>query len=389
MRLLRRPLSIQNVNTKIDHGSLLLSLQVFTWTLIVFLLGGCAVARVNPQASLKIRFLDEYIIPADFHVSSTLVGGLSDLDYDGEFFYTVCDLPSAPRIYRFSLDIKNSKIDTLQFLEVIPVDTESTQLVFDSEGVIYHPDEKRFTLSSEGSINRGRDPFVAELDRNGQVQELYDLPAYFLSSHASGPRNNSVFEGLCESVDGKGIWVANELPLKGDGPEPGIFEKHAPIRFTRLDRSTKKPERQFAYDLDRVRKIPLLPFGMNGVTAIEEYEEERFLVLERGFSAGYGRHGFRVLLYLADGREADSTLEVNRLKEVKPSTVTLANKSLLFDFNSIRKELTNRSVDNLEGMTFGPTLPNGNRTLVLIADNNFNTLMKQMNQVILMEVVGE
>lgn len=364
------------------------------WTVILtlFLISGCAVAKYDQNASMKIRFLDEYIIPEDLMVEGTLVGGLSDLDYDGEYFYTVCDLPSAPRIYRFALDIKNKKIDTLRFLEVIPVNRdseESPNLVFDSEGLIYHPDQNRFTLSSEGSIKRGQDPFVAELDQNGSVKELYELPAYFLASNDAGPRNNGVFEGLCHSIDGQGIWVANELPLKGDGPAARILKTNSPVRFTYFDQDNKKPERQFVYYLDRLRKIPLLPFGINGVTAILEYDTDRFLVLERGFSAGYGKHGFRVLLYQADAREVSSSLAINRLKAMKRKEINSAKKNLLFDFNSIRKELTRHSVDNLEGMTFGPRLANGNQTLIFISDNNFNQVMKQMNQVILMEIIME
>jgi hypothetical protein len=33
-------------------------------------------------------------------------------------------------------------------------------------------------------------------------------------------------------------------------------------------------------------------------------------------------------------------------------------------------------VDNVEGMTFGPDLPSGHKTLVLVADNNFSALEK-------------
>jgi hypothetical protein len=31
-------------------------------------------------------------------------------------------------------------------------------------------------------------------------------------------------------------------------------------------------------------------------------------------------------------------------------------------------------VDNLEGMAFGPDLPNGNRSLVLVSDDNFSPI---------------
>jgi hypothetical protein len=29
-------------------------------------------------------------------------------------------------------------------------------------------------------------------------------------------------------------------------------------------------------------------------------------------------------------------------------------------------------IDNIEGMTFGPSLPDGRQTLVIVSDNNFN-----------------
>jgi hypothetical protein len=41
-------------------------------------------------------------------------------------------------------------------------------------------------------------------------------------------------------------------------------------------------------------------------------------------------------------------------------------------------------IDNIEGVTFGPRLPNGKRSLIFIADNNFNPL--EQAQVLLFEV---
>lgn len=363
--------------------------NICIYIILMLLSSGCAVLKTDITPVVKIRYLDEYVIPDDVMVEGTLVGGLSDLDYDGEYFYAVCDLPSSPRIYQFSMDLDGNRIDTIQFLKVIPIDNTSSEnsgLFFDSEGLLYHLGEDRFILSSEGSVKNAKAPFVAELDSKGKVLDLFKLPEYFLPSDKEGPRNNGVFEGLSHSKDQKGIWIVNELPLKQDGSAPGIFNSDSAVRFTYLDKKTKVAERQFSYSLDRLRKIPLLPYGINGVTAILEYQRDQFLVMERGFSAGYGSHGFRVLLYLADARNADSTLEIERLKK-KDLDLTHAHKELIFDFNSIRKKLSRRSVDNLEGMAFGPRLPNGNRTLILISDNNFNRVMKQMNQVILMEVL--
>ena len=42
-------------------------------------------------------------------------------------------------------------------------------------------------------------------------------------------------------------------------------------------------------------------------------------------------------------------------------------------------------VDNIEGISFGPTLPNGHKTLLLVADNNFVAIEK--TQFFLFEIV--
>ena len=68
------------------------------------------------------------------------------------------------------------------------------------------------------------------------------------------------------------------------------------------------------------------------------------------------------------------------------------NKTLLFDFEDIRAQLstaggTDRVVDNIEGIAFGADLPNGNKSLVLVADNNFSAFGQQLNQFIVFEVI--
>ncbi len=42
-------------------------------------------------------------------------------------------------------------------------------------------------------------------------------------------------------------------------------------------------------------------------------------------------------------------------------------------------------VDNVEGMCFGPTLPNGHKTLVMVADNNFQLF--ETTQFFLFEII--
>lgn len=352
----------------------------------------CATRKPNPEASVKIKFLDEYIIPEDLIVKGTKVGGLSDLDYDGEKFYAVCDLPSSPRIYKFKIDINDYKIDSIQFLDVIKIPKQShngTPLRFDSEGLIYDSANNLFILSSEGLISQKKDPFIVELDTAGIVNSQYEIPNYFKANYTKGPRNNGVFEGLDQSYDKKGIWVSTELPLKMDGPEAKLYRTKSSVRFTYYSQETKQPEKQFVYQLDRLRKVPFLPFGLSGVSAIMVYKPDLFFVLERSFSAGHGRHGFRARLYLVDAHKATNTLTLKNIHKKLGKEITPANKKLIFDFNSIRKQLSHKSVDNLEGIALGPRLPNGHQSLIVIADNNFSSFTKEMNQVILLEIIPQ
>jgi hypothetical protein len=41
-------------------------------------------------------------------------------------------------------------------------------------------------------------------------------------------------------------------------------------------------------------------------------------------------------------------------------------------------------IDNIEGVTFGPDLPNGHKTLIFVSDNNFSK--EQKTQFLLFEV---
>lgn len=359
---------------------------------LIALMSSCSGAKVSKSATVKLKFLDEYIIPKDFEVDGTIVGGLSDLDYDGEHFYAVVDRPGTPYIYEFSMPLKGSTIDTLLFEKTIKIKNEEDpykKLVFDSEGLNYNPSSQTFTLSSEGAINKEKDPFIVDIAKDGTILDFYQLPEYFLASNKEGLRSNGAFEGLSRSVDSNGFWMATELPMLSDGPTVKLYNTKSPVRFTYFDNKTKEAQQQFAYSLGRLRKVPLLPFGINGVSGILEIAPKQFLVIERGYSAGHGSHGNRIMIYLADASKATNILKEPRLKSKIGKTVVPAEKKLIFDFKKIRKKLKHRFADNIEGLVLGPKLPNGNHSLVLISDNNFNTYDEQINQVILMELIME
>jgi hypothetical protein len=87
--------------------------------------------------------------------------------------------------------------------------------------------------------------------------------------------------------------------------------------------------------------------------------------MERSFSVGAPGTGNTIKLYsvaLAGADNVDGLDSVaDRLDGLDP-----ANKRLLLDLRTLGIPL-----DNVEGMTLGPRLPDGRQSLVLVSDNNF------------------
>jgi hypothetical protein len=94
--------------------------------------------------------------------------------------------------------------------------------------------------------------------------------------------------------------------------------------------------------------------------------EGGLLALEREFVDGLGLSVqlFHVAL--------DGATDVSGLESLAGQTYTPVKKTLLYDFAR-----SGFVPDNLEGLAFGPDLPDGDRTLVVVSDNNFKALLQQ------------
>ncbi len=110
----------------------------------------------------------------------------------------------------------------------------------------------------------------------------------------------------------------------------------------------------------------------NGLTELLALPTEGyFLSLERTFGlTGAGAKIFQVVI-----GNATDTSNIASLKGNLAQVRTL-KKQLLFDLGDLDIEL-----DNLEGITIGPRLPDGSKSLLLISDDNFNE--EQINQLLL------
>ncbi|MBT8385257.1 MAG: esterase-like activity of phytase family protein, partial [Bacteroidia bacterium] len=224
------------------------------------------------------------------------------------------------------------------------------------------------------------------VDTLGAVKKYFNIPKHFKSSSIQKPRHNGTLEGLTIGFDNKGFWIAMELPLEADGVEPALVITNSPVRITYIDEESNLPTKAFAYQLGLIAKAPKGNFAVNGLTDILMYEKDKFYVVERSYSSGLGNQGNTVKIFNVDASKATNIFDFDTLKE---GSYIPAKKELLFDFESIKDSLTEKSIDNIEGISFGPSLANKNKTLLLVADNNFNKLGPQKNQFILLEIVDQ
>lgn len=354
----------------------------------------------RPQKSnFSLKLLDVYTIPYNHKFSETVVGGLSGIDYDRPSgkYYIISDERSATspsRFYTADIKISNNKIADVVFLSVhqltnakgaaFPPLKEDPANAADPESIRYNPVQKSLIWTDEGDKStRGgvpvlRNPFVYTMNMQGQYIDSFSLPQnLYMQAGENGPRNNGVFEGSTFDSNYKNLYVSAEEPLLEDGRGADVDHPNAPIRVTRFDVNTKKAVAQYAYLLDAVARIPFPrdAFRVNGVSDILWFGDEKLLVMERSFSTGSIKCDVKI--YLADLKNATNVMNVASLKD--STGFRAASKKILLDMNDISGH-----VDNVEGMTFGPRLPNGNQSLILIADNNFQMLQKQ--QVFLFEV---
>lgn len=338
-------------------------------------------------AITSLRFLNEVVIAPDT-IDGSVVGGLSGIDRNDDTYYLISDDGNTPtRFYTASFDvtstgIQNFSLDTqVEFLQEDGTSFPSGAV--DPEAIRYVADGGGYLVwTSEGSINNGVDPSVRTAMPDGSSRAVFDVPANFRAdaTDGRGPRHNGVMEGISLSADGNGFWLGMELPLEQDGPAPTTTDTDSPVRITYMSKSGEAG-RQFAYELDPVVREG--GFTVNGLVELLEYDTDKFLVLERSFSTGYTDGGNDVKIYQVDASGATDVSDIDALAD---ATYTKVTKTLLFDFETVRSQLTQGVVDNIEGMTFGPELPNGNRSLILVADDNFSAFGTQYSQLIALEV---
>jgi hypothetical protein len=342
-----------------------------------------------------VRVIGIQTVANDLMVEDTLVGGISGIDYDAETgrWIAISDDRSdnqPARFYELGIALTADELAPVEFTNAVTLlqpngepypNGEMGGNIPDPEAIRIDPVTGQLWYTSEGSRALLIDPFVAATTWDGAFIASPETPEIFHmeSGTVAGPRDNQVFEGFTFSADGQSLWIAMEGPLYQDGA-PATDTKGTPVRITNLGRDGEVLG-QYVYELDPIpASIEGASFYTTGTTEILAVDDTKFLTIERASVADAdGVFTNYIKVYEIDVAGATNVAAQSWITE---GGYTPVSKRLILDMNA--EGIT--PIDNVEGITWGPVLDNGNRTLVLVSDNNFNDT--QVTEFIALEVTA-
>lgn len=357
--------------------SLLRPLQLAAFSLAMAL---PAVAQSTSEIG-GLRFTGMVTVPNDKTVDGTLVGGLSGIDYDpaADLWYLISDDKSdknPARFYTAKLRFEKGRLASVEIEHAVTLLQDNGQPypnakaggdVPDPESIRRDPETGNLWWTSEGDRKLGASPFLRATTPDGKAADWFITPEILRMDETQeiGPRHNLTFEGLSFAPDGKSVWLAMESALYQDGPI-ATTSAGAIARLTHLDRDGKVLA-QFAYPVDPIQAVPAGKNGDNGVSEFLALDDHRGLVLERsGVEGADGVWKMYIRIYEIDTTGAT---DISAVPALTGASYTPVAKRLVID---LAKTPDLGPIDNIEGISWGPALPDGKRSLVLVSDNNFN-----------------
>ena len=336
-----------------------------------------------------IDFLGEVDFETGFIFEGTEVGGISGIAYDPDanLYYGLSDdrgnrstpadgaSPDEPsRYYDISIDLSDGSLDdgdvtfegvtTLLNVAGSPFNPGTT----DPEGITLTEKGNLF-ISSEGDANNLISPFVAEFTRDGQIIDNLPVPEKFLptASQSGGIQNNQAFESLTITPDNQFLYTATENALFQDG-ERASLESGSPSRIIKYDLATDEPIAEYVYLTDAIPETPEPADGSasNGLVELLALDDTgTLLAMERSFAVGVGNS---IRIYEIQTQDATDVSDIESLEGLDTEEIAV-EKRLIADLGAD----FGIDEDNVEALTFGPTLSDGSQSLIAVSDNNFNS----------------
>lgn len=351
----------------------------------------CAGPALAGGPPIRLQFRGQAIVPTGTTFQDTTIGGLSSITYDRArgVYYTLSDDPSQfqpARFYTVAIDLRHGRLSDkdVSFRAVTTLRAPGGQPYppqgIDPEGLVLTCD-RRLILTSEGFSDRLIPPFVRRYALDGSYLSDFEVPAPFqpTADKSAGVRPNLAFESAGVTPDCRHFFTATENALYQDGPAATIANG-SPSRIMRYDIRSGRLERQYAYETDPVAQppVPADQFSVNGVDELLPLGDKDLIGMERSFSVGAPGTGNTIKLYDISLHGATN---VNGAFSIAGHHIRFARKRLILDLDDLGIPL-----DNVEGITVGPRLPDGRPSLVLVSDNNFAA--SQFTQFLLFAVGG-
>lgn len=331
-------------------------------------------ACTNTQTVVSVEALGLVTFPTGTMFAGTEVGGLSGIAYDAHrgAYYVLADERTDAHYYTVDIDLSDGSLD--------PGDVTFQGVTFltDKDGSAFAPgslDPEDIDLprpgflyiSSEGDADATPpiDPFVNRFNLNGKLTRELPVPDKFLPDPQAntGIRDNLAFESLTSTPDRHFLYTATENALLQDGPVSTLTE-YSPSRVLQYDLDSKRALAEYVYNVNPIPQAPVPPgsFADNGLVDLQALDNcGTFLAMERSFAVGVGN---TVVLYETTTHGAT---DVSGWETLNPPYDSMP-KALVADLEQDLGVVP----DNVEGMIFGPALPDGRITLILVSDNNFN-----------------
>jgi hypothetical protein len=329
-------------------------------------------ANTKKKHAPSLEFRGQLIFPTSTTFQGTQVGGLSSIAHAGNgVFYVISDDQTNARFYKLHAEIADGQLSagdiTFQSVTTLkqPDGTPYPTASLDPEGFALTKHNRHAVVTSEGFATRLINPWIRVYNLDGSYVRDVPVPDDFNPNAAGtrGVRQNLGFESA--ATRGKRLYTGTENALVQDGPA-ATLTNGSPSRLLRYDLKKNTLQRQWTYLTDPIAE-PFVGFGVNGLVEVLPLGKNRLITMERSFSVGAPGTGNKIKLYLTELRK-DGTAEKNPTPLLNLDTLGLP-------------------LDNVEGMAFGPKLRGGQRTLLLVSDNNFAAA--QFTQFLLFAIRGK
>jgi len=247
---------------------------------------------------------------------------------------------------------------------------------FGPSGSRFDPEGVRVLKNGSILISDEYGPSVWLFDSTGKLKHKFLIPEKFLiqnkSDHAEkefppfnkkGRLTNKGFEGIAISSDQK-KWLASlqgSLIQDRNPTDQNLKTNGDNLRFleTSID---GKHLREIVYKMESAK---------NGVNEILAIGEEDYLVLERDGDAGESA-GFKKIFRISTKNATDVSNILELPAPMLPVGIVPVTKTLFLDLLDPKFGLKGKDFPaKIEGLTFGPDLPDGRKLLIITTDNDF------------------